>query len=147
VIRDELSIDDLAGAVGMTRRGVRFYVQAKLLAPPRTRGRGAHYGPEHLKQLQRIIELQSAGHSLEEIRRIFSGASVPAPPAHRRITRPLLDATLVSRLSLCEGVELSFDAARYQPRLEDLLQLKQLAQRVFGDSNASNPTGDNHARD
>jgi DNA-binding transcriptional MerR regulator len=141
MIRDELSIEDLAASVGMTRRGVRFYVQARLLPPPLSRGRGAHYGPEHLTQLRRIIDLQAAGHSLDEIRRIFSGENVPAPDARKAI-RPALQATLVSRLTLCEGVELSFDAAQHQPRLEDLLELKQLAQRVFG--NPSNHNGDKH---
>src|SRR4051812_24111397 len=64
---------ELADAAGLTRRGIRFFVQQRLLPVPRGVGRGKHYDASHLERLHRIRELQSAGHSLEEIRRILEG--------------------------------------------------------------------------
>lgn len=141
MISDELSIDDLASQAGLTRRGVRFYVQQKLLPPPLAKGRNAHYGHQHLDRLKRIVELQSAGHSLEEIRRIFSGEPVPPPEDRRRVKRNVFQATLLTRLALADGVELAFDASRFRPKMEDLVALRDLVQRVFSDK------GDEHARD
>lgn len=141
MISDELSIDDLASAAGLTRRGVRFYVQQKLLPPPLAKGRNAHYGPEHLERLKRIVALQSAGHSLEEIRQIFKGNVVPPPEQPRRPRRGVFQATLMTRISVIDGVELAYDAAKFHPNVEDLVALRDLVQKVF------QTKGDEHARD
>jgi len=138
---EALSIDDLASASGLTRRGVRVYVQQKLLPPPLSKGRNAHYGLKHLTQLRRIIELQSAGHSLEEIREIFAGQTVSPPDPPRRIRRGVFQAVLMTRMSLIDGVELSYDTARFHPNVNDLIALRDLAEKVF------KPKGDEHARD
>src|SRR5262249_41891749 len=107
---DSYSIGDLAEHAGLTRRAVRFYVSQKLLDPPTGMGRGRHYGREHLNQLRRIYELQSAGHSLDEIRRIFRGHEVAAPSMPRRRTMPMVAAELWTRLAIADGIELHFDA-------------------------------------
>ena len=138
---EALSIDDLASASGLTRRGVRFYVQQKLLPPPLSKGRSAHYGWEHLTQLRRIITLQSAGHSLQEIREIFAGQTVPLPDPPRRPRRGVFQATLMTRMNLVDGVELAYDPARFHPNVDDLIALRDLAEKVF------QPKGDEHARD
>lgn len=141
MISDGLSIDDLASSAGLTRRGVRFYVQQKLLPPPLAKGRNAHYGQEHLDRLKRIIELQSAGHSLDEIRRILSGEPVPPPENPRRLRRGVFQATLMTRMNLVDGVELAYDAARFRPNVEDLVALRDLVQKVFQSK------GETHGRD
>src|SRR5687768_76876 len=113
----ELSIAELADAAGLSRRAIRFYVQQRLLPAPSGRGRGRHYDPSHLERLRRIAELQSAGHSLDAIRRILEGGresmstlSAPEPQARRPRVRPALSAELWTRLRLSDGVELHFDA-------------------------------------
>ena len=123
-----MSIGELADAAAVSRRAVRFYVQQKLLPAPLGVGRGRHYGADHLARLRRISELQSTGHSLDEIRRIFSAsnaeelaaevagsAAVPpkAPPWRRRGRPVVVDATLWTRLRLADGIELQYDAARF----------------------------------
>ena len=128
-----MTIGELASAAGLTRRAVRFYVQQKLLSPPEGLGRGSQYDSSHLARLQKIAELQRAGHSLDAIRRIFSGESVPAPespPAPHR-TREL-SAGLWTRLELADGVELHFDAAKHSPSVEQLIELRDKAREVFG---------------
>jgi DNA-binding transcriptional MerR regulator len=129
---DGITIDELASAAGLSRRAVRYYVQEKLLPPPNGLGRGSRYERSHLEQLKRIAELQTAGHSLDAIRRLLAGDSVP-PPAQpaRPHRRAVLSAELWTRAQLADGVELHFDAAKHQPSVEGLLAMRELAQRVF----------------
>jgi DNA-binding transcriptional MerR regulator len=132
-----LSIGELADAAGLTRRAVRFYVQQKLIDPPAGVGRGRHYGIDHLNQLRRIGELQSAGHSLDEIRQILGGQEVALPIARRR-TRRLVQADLWTRLHVAEGIELHFDARRFAPAAQDLATLRDRIRATFGIQNPQN---------
>ena len=138
--RDELSIGELADAAGLSRRAIRFYVQQRLLPPPTGLGRGRHYRREHVERLRQIQALQSAGHSLDAIRRIVEGreasAAAAAPiearePERAVRLRPTLSAELWTRLSIAEGVEIHFDAGRHHPEIEGLLALRALARQVF----------------
>ncbi len=127
----ELSIDELAAESGLSRRAVRFYVQQKLLPAPLSRGRHARYTSGHLEQLRRIVELQTTGHSLDEIRQIFSGIVVPPPEAPRRGRKASFRADLLTRITLIDGVEISFDATRFRPSVEDLEALRKLIRCRF----------------
>lgn len=124
-----MTIGELADAAGCSRRAVRFYVMRQLLPPPIGRGRGGHYAKKHLAQLQRVKELQQAGHSLDAIAEILAGRSdaMPSPPSPRP-ARPAgrLVAGLWTRVRLGEGIELSFDATRYRPTAEALLGLRDV---------------------
>ncbi len=134
MISAELSIGDLADAAGVSRRAVRFYVQQRLLPSPLGRGRGRHYDQSHLERLRRIAELQAAGHSLDAIRRILEGGEVPAAATAstpRRPPRASLSAQLWTRLRLGEGVELHYDAARHNPTVEQLMQLRDAVRAAF----------------
>ena len=69
-------------------RTVRYYGTIGLLDPPAAmRGRTALYGPRHLAQIVAIKRMQSAGHSLADIQRMW----------------PTLDDATLSRVT---GVEL-----------------------------------------
>jgi DNA-binding transcriptional MerR regulator len=135
-----LGIAELAQAAGLSRRAVRFYVQQQLLPPPDGVGRGRHYNQAHLERLGQIAKLQSAGHSLDAIRRIINGepAPPPTPQKSRAAIRPLLSAKLMTRVELGDGVELQFDAGRYQPEVEGLLTLRELVRRVFKEAEDPN---------
>jgi DNA-binding transcriptional MerR regulator len=139
VNEERLSIEELADAAGLTRRGIRFYVQQELLPAPHGVGRGKHYDQTHLERLGLIRDLQAAGHSLEEIRQIIAGKSIgtsvarkslqaPAPPV---AAPPALRAELWRRLRIMEGVELSFDAARFNPSVEQLIALRAAIAAAF----------------
>ena len=128
---DPMSISELAHAAGLSRRAVRFYVQQKLLPAPLGLGRGNHYDHSHLQRLHQIRQLQQAGHSLTEIRQLLDNGAPPPPatsfevPPTPKAAVPMLRAQLWRRIPLAEGLELSFDATRYNPTIEDLLQLRQ----------------------
>ena len=128
----ELNIAQLADAAGVSRRAVRFYVQEKLLDPPRGAGRGSHYEHSHLDQLRQIAAWQRTGYSLDAIRRMLRGETLPLPaePA-RPIQGAHLTTRLISRVELLEGVEITFDAQRFAPNAEGLLALQELARQVF----------------
>jgi DNA-binding transcriptional MerR regulator len=138
-VEDErLSIDELADAAGLTRRGIRYYVQQRLLPTPHGVGRGKHYDASHLARLREIRQLQAAGHSLEEIRHILGGGT-PAPVAAKSkvdlaASRPALRAELWRRVRVMEGLELSFDAGRFNPSVEQLLALREMIASSFKDN-------------
>jgi DNA-binding transcriptional MerR regulator len=131
----ELSIGELADAAGLSRRAVRFYVQQKLLPMPLGRGRGRHYDESHLQRLRQIGQLQHAGHSLDAIRRILDGQTVPAPPLAPAAPRrtPAFAAELWTRLRLMDGVELSFDTSKHHPDVQALLRLREAVQTAFAE--------------
>ena len=130
-----MSIGELADAAGLSRRAIRFYVQQGLLPAPLGRGRGRHYDGSHLDALRRIAELQSTGHSLEAIRQIQRGGAVPEQPSQdirrSRSPRPVLSAELWTRLQLAEGLELHFDATRFNPDVRQLLAARDAVRAAF----------------
>lgn len=141
---DAMSIGELADAAGLTRRAVRFYVQQKLLPAPTGRGRGSHYDQRHLDQLRRVMELQQAGHSLEAIRQLLDPTHPPQLPREPsgsaagsarhtdRTPEPAnLRSELWTRLRIGEGIELSFDATRHNPTVEQLLTLRRLIRETL----------------
>jgi DNA-binding transcriptional MerR regulator len=67
-----LTIDELAGQVGMTVRNVRAHQSRGLLPPPEIRGRTGYYGPEHVARLELVKDLQAEGFNLEAIKRIVT---------------------------------------------------------------------------
>lgn len=60
----EMTIDQLASAVGMTVRNVRAYATRGLLPAPRLVGRTGYYGPEHEARLRLIRDLIDRGYTL-----------------------------------------------------------------------------------
>ena len=77
----ELSIGELAGQSGVTRRTIRYYVEIGLLPPPSGAGKAAVYGEDHLDRLSLIKKLQSMRLSLEEIRDELAGRTRSPEPA------------------------------------------------------------------
>ena len=66
------TIDELAHAVGMPSRTIRFYNTQGLLPPPNMRGRVAYYDDEHVTILKLISELKERQHlPLETIRQML----------------------------------------------------------------------------
>lgn len=61
---EQLSLDELSVAAGMTARNVRAYQTKGLIPPPSRRGRRSVYGLEHLQRLQAIERARARGASL-----------------------------------------------------------------------------------
>ena len=68
---DQLTIDELARATGMTVRNIRAHQSRGLLPPPEVRARTGYYGPEHVERLRLITSMQAEGFNLAAIQRII----------------------------------------------------------------------------
>jgi DNA-binding transcriptional MerR regulator len=68
---DDLTIDELARATGMTVRNIRAHQSRGLLPPPEVRARTGYYGPEHVERLRLITSMQAEGFNLAAIQRII----------------------------------------------------------------------------
>jgi DNA-binding transcriptional MerR regulator len=125
-------IEELAALGGVTRRTVRYYVQQDLLPVPFGVGRGRHYGPQHLAQLQAVKGFQEQGLSLDEVRqelergagrgRAAKTASLPEPPVAR---------TAWTRLEIVPGVEIHVSGQRRLPPPGRLRELAEWCERHF----------------
>jgi DNA-binding transcriptional MerR regulator len=72
--RHELTIEQLAGEVGMTVRNIRNHHSRGLLPAPEVRARVGYYGAEHVARLRLILDLQADGFNLAAIERLMSGS-------------------------------------------------------------------------
>src|SRR4051795_3964610 len=72
-VAQELTIDELARAAGMTVRNIRAYQSRGLLPPPEVRARTGFYGGEHVARLKLIAEMRSEGMNLRTIKRVLDG--------------------------------------------------------------------------
>ena len=81
-----MTIGELAGRAGVSRRTIRYYVEIGLLPPPEGAGRAAGYTAEHLRRLEVVKDLQAARLTLDEIKEHLAGrewgpeAADAAPP-------------------------------------------------------------------
>jgi DNA-binding transcriptional MerR regulator len=71
----DLTIEQLAAAVGMSVRNIRNHHTRGLLPAPTVRGRVGYYGAEHVARLGLIRELQADGFNLAAIKRLVDAAS------------------------------------------------------------------------
>ncbi len=68
---NQLTIEELSAATGMSVRNIRSHQARGLLAPPEVRLRVGYYGPEHVAQLKLIRDLQEEGFNLGGIKRLL----------------------------------------------------------------------------
>src|SRR5579871_12462 len=67
----DMTIEQLAAAVGMSVRNIRSHQARGLLAPPEVRARVGYYGQSHVAQLRMIRALQQQGFNLGGIKRLL----------------------------------------------------------------------------
>lgn len=88
----ELTIDQLAAAVGLTVRTVRSYTTRGLLPPPRLRGRTGLYGEEHLARLHALRDMLDSGYTLAAAEQVLasapSGVTAPGLDVLRSLVSP-----------------------------------------------------------
>src|SRR3981081_4606646 len=70
----DLTVEQLAAAVGMSVRNIRNHHTRGLLPPPEVRARVGYYSPEHVARLRLILDLQADGFNLASIERLLSGS-------------------------------------------------------------------------
>src|SRR5665213_3095208 len=70
----DLTIEQLAAAVGMSVRNIRNHHSRGLLPAPEVRARVGYYGADHVARLRLILDLQADGFNLASIERLLSGS-------------------------------------------------------------------------
>jgi DNA-binding transcriptional MerR regulator len=70
----DLTIEQLAGEVGMTVRNIRNHHSRGLLPAPEVRARVGYYSAEHVARLRLILDLQADGFNLTAIERLLSAS-------------------------------------------------------------------------
>ena len=103
----ELTVDELAGRVGVTVRNVRAYSARGLLPPPRMVGRTGYYGREHVARLLLVREMLAEGYSLAMIERTIASAPPTASSATLSLHRALLAPWLPPEPEVMTGAELA----------------------------------------
>ncbi|HEU4514310.1 MAG TPA: MerR family transcriptional regulator [Nocardioidaceae bacterium] len=71
----QMTVDQLAAAVGMTVRNVRAYAGRGLVPPPHLVGRTGYYGPEHVSRLLLIRDLLARGYTLAAVEKVLKRQS------------------------------------------------------------------------
>src|SRR5436305_2790234 len=71
----DMTIEQLAHAVGMSVRNIRNHQSRGLLPPPEVRARIGYYGPDHVARLRLILDLQADGFNLAAIERLVGDSS------------------------------------------------------------------------
>jgi DNA-binding transcriptional MerR regulator len=131
-------IEELAARGGVTRRTVRYYVQQDLLPAPLGVGRGRHYGPQHLAQLQAVKALQEQGLTLDEVRQhLERGSGRGRTPRAAVAPEPSVARTAWTRLEIVPGVELHVSGRRRLPPAARLRELAEWCERHFRGSDGS----------
>ena len=96
------TFEELCALTGLSTRTLRYYIQIGLVDKPIGQTRAAHYLSSHLEKILRIKQLSEAGISLERIRDVLSGGSLPLPERNKRPGQ----VEVRSHLWVTDGIEL-----------------------------------------
>ena len=96
------TFEELCAFTGLSTRTLRYYIQIGLVDKPIGQTRAAHYLSSHLEKILRIKQLSEAGISLERIRDVLSGGSLPLPERNKRPGQ----VEVRSHLWVTDGIEL-----------------------------------------
>ena len=96
------TFEELCALTGLSTRTLRYYIQIGLVDKPIGQTRAAHYLSSHLEKILRIKQLSEAGISLERIRDVLSGGSLPLPEWNKRPGQ----VEVRSHLWVTDGIEL-----------------------------------------
>lgn len=132
----EMTIDQLAAAVGMTVRNVRAYASRGLLPAPRLVGRKGYYGPQHASRLRLVRDLVERGYTLGAVERALEGHH-ELPDSHALDLLGLLahpvgqpaEPEQISRDTLASMAGIDSDAGLREALVDDLVD-RGLVQRV-----------------
>jgi len=89
-VKDRLTIEQLAGRVGMTVRNIRAHQTRGLLPPPGLEGRTGYYGAEHVARLELIKDMQSSGFNLNSIKKLLDRTPMGAGEDVLRFERAVM---------------------------------------------------------
>ncbi|HET6831019.1 MAG TPA: MerR family transcriptional regulator [Solirubrobacterales bacterium] len=88
---EEMTIDELARASGMTARNIRAHQSRGLLPAPTVRARTGYYGSEHLARIRLIRDMQAEGFNLKSIERLLEMGARSGSRGALELQRALLE--------------------------------------------------------
>lgn len=132
----EMTIEQLASAVGMTVRNVRAYASRGLLPAPRLVGRKGYYAATHASRLRLIRDLLDRGYTLAAVERALEERA-DLPDSHALDLLGLLSNPVgqpsepeqISRDTLAAMAGIDDDRALRDRLVDDLVE-RELAERV-----------------
>lgn len=108
-----MTIKEIEAATGMTRANIRFYESEGLISPARTENGYRSYSEEELQILKRIKLLRSLHISLEEIKKLHSGAQELGDTLAKHLEQLKQDEKEIKQSQeLCKVIK--NDGAQYQ---------------------------------
>lgn len=119
------TIDELAHAVGMTVRTIRYYASLGLLPAPERRGRMAYYDDRHRARLELVQTMQDQGLNLAAIEQHLSRLSPDASVEDIELCRALVSSWAVVPPVAVDKAELERRAGRSLTS-DDLATLERL---------------------
>ena len=138
---DRLTIDELAGRVGMTARNIRAHQSRGLLPPPELQGRTGFYGSEHIARLKLIKDMQAAGFNLAAIKKLVEAAPAGAAQEVLEFERTLLRPWGSEEAEILNARELAELSGPVEPAvLERALELGVVIDRGDGTFEVPSPT-------
>ena len=134
----EMTIDQLAAAVGMTVRNVRAYASRGLVPPPRLVGRTGYYDQTHADRLKLVRELVDRGYTLNAVEKALAVSPVVsdsnALDLLSLLAKPLAAAHQPEDMSIDELASLSgIGTLREDLLLDELVEMK-LIERIDDDN-------------
>src|SRR3954452_10697441 len=114
-VAQELTIDELARAAGMTVRNIRAYQSRGLLPPPEVRARTGFYGPEHLARLKLVADMRGEGMNLRTIKRVLEG--VPSAEGMLGFGQALLDAFTAEEPEVWTAEDIATRFGQFDPAM------------------------------
>lgn len=122
-----LTFDELCTLAGLSSRTIRYYIQIGLVDKPIGNTRAAHYLGSHLEKILRIKKLSESGISLERIRDVLSGESLPVPEAPKKPGH----IEVKSHLHIDKGIELQISPEATGLSPEKIRQLVKSVMQVY----------------
>jgi DNA-binding transcriptional MerR regulator len=112
VEEDAWRIDELAHRAGTSVDTIRFYHRDGLLPPARRKGRSGLYGPDHLRRLEQIRELQGRHFNLAAVKAILDQSHLGAIQAMFSSEPGVLSREeLLAKSGLPESLALDIEAS------------------------------------
>lgn len=123
----KFTFEELCTLSGLTSRTLRYYIQIGLVEKPLGNTRAAHYVSSHLDKILRIKQLTESGISLERIRDVLSGESLPVPEAPKKPGH----IEVRSHLHIDKGIELQISPEATGLSPEKIRQLVKSVMQVY----------------
>lgn len=137
-MKPEYTLEELANAVDLPVRTIRFYIQKGMVDRPEGARKTARYNNTHLEQCLKIKHWSQSGLSLDKIAEALKQPPTDLPPK----TKTPGEISVITQIFLAPGVELAIDNTQNaftQDQLRELTKaLLPVIESIQEDKNLEN---------